>query len=74
MTLLVSMTVGNSSNRTLHTICESLAIPSSLMLDGRLSTLVNYSALLSKIASLSVMIRMFPITLINVVAPDLFGP
>ena len=33
------MTVGNSSNRTLHSICGSLSIASSLMLDDRFSTL-----------------------------------
>ena len=36
---LVSMTVGNLSNRTLHSICGSLSIISSLMLEGRFSTL-----------------------------------
>ena len=51
---LVSTTVGNSSNRTLHSICRSLSIASSLMLDGRFSTLLKYSANLSNIASLSV--------------------
>ena len=65
---LASMTVGNSSNRTLHSICGRLAIASSLVFDGRLSTLLRCSVLLSKIASLSAS------ALSNVVAPELFGP
>ena len=70
---LVSMTVGNSSNGTLHSICGSLLIASSLMLDGRFSTLLNCSAHLFKITSLSVR-RVLPSALSNVVAPELFGP
>ena len=73
MTVLVSMTVGNSSNRTLHSICGSLSIASSLMLDGRFSTLLKCSAHLFKLASLSVR-RVFISALRNVVAPELFGP
>ena len=51
----VSMMVGNSSNRTLHSICGSLSIASSLMLDGRMSTLLKCSAHLPKMDSLSAM-------------------
>ena len=51
---LVSVTVGNSSSRTLPSICGSLLIAFSLTDDGRLSTLLKYSAHLFKIASLSV--------------------
>ena len=49
---VVELTVGNSSNRTLHYICGSLAFASSLMLDSRFSTLLKCSAHLFKIASL----------------------
>ena len=47
--LLVFMKVGNSCN-----ICGCLSIASSLMLDGRFSTLLKCSAHLFKIASISV--------------------
>ena len=66
---LVSTTVGNSSNRTFHSICGSLSIASSLMLDG----VTKYSAYLSKTVSLSEK-RVLPSTLSNVVATELFGP
>ena len=56
---LVSMMVGNSSNKTLHSFCGSLPTASSLMLDGRLSTLLKYSAHLSKMASLSVHVDLY---------------
>ena len=42
----------NSSNRTLHSICGSMSIASSLMLDGRFSKLLKCSAYLSKVASI----------------------
>ena len=48
------MTVGNTSSRRLHSICGSLLIALSLADDEQLSTLLNCSAHLSKIASLSV--------------------
>ena len=51
---IVSVTVGNSSSETLHSICGSLLIALSLTGDGRLSTLLKCSAHLFKIASLSV--------------------
>ena len=66
------MTVGNSSNRTLHSMCGGLSIASSLMLDSRFSTFLKCSAHLFKIASLSVR-RVFPSALTNVVASELFG-
>ena len=60
---LVSMTVGNSSHRTLHSICGSVSIAASLMLHGRLSTL------LPRFASLSIR-RLLPSALSNVVTPE----
>ena len=57
---LVSMTVGNSSNRTLHSICGSLSIASSLMLDGRFNTLLKCSAhLFSKLGLTNVAVGRF---------------
>ena len=71
--LIVAMTVGNSSNRTLHYICGSPSIASSLVLDGRFSTLLKCSAHFFKKASLS-MRRVLPSALSNVVAPELLRP
>ena len=64
---LVSLTVGNSPSRTLHSICGSLLIACSLTDDGRLSTLSKCSVHLSKVASLSVY------ALSSGVAPEHFG-
>ena len=68
----VSVTVGNSSSRTLHSICGSLLIALSLTGDGRLSTLLKCSAHLFKIASLSVR-SVLPSALSSGVAPELLG-
>ena len=70
---IVSVTVGNSSSRTLHSICGSLLIALSLTDDGQLSTLLKCSAHLFKIASLSVR-SVLPSALSSGVAPELFGP
>ena len=67
------MKVGNSSSRTLHSICGSLLIALSLTDDGRLSTLLKCSAHLFKIASLSVR-SVLPSALRSGVAPEIFGP
>ena len=66
------MTVGNSSNRTLHSICGSLLIALSLTDGERLSILLKCSADLSKIASLSVK-GVLPSALSSGVAPEPFG-
>ena len=70
---LVSVTVENSSSRTLHSICDSLLIALSLTDDGRLRTLLNCSVHLSKIASLSVR-SVLTCVLSSGIAPELFGP
>ena len=70
---LVSMTVGKSSNRILHSICGSLSIESSLMVEGQLSTHLKCSAYLSKTTSLSVK-RVILSALSNVVPPEFSGP
>ena len=70
---LVSVTVGKSPSRTLHSIGGSLLIALSLTVDGRLRTLLKCSAHLSKITSLSVR-SVLPSALSSGVAPELFGP
>ena len=49
--LLVFVTVGSSSSRTLQSNCGSLLITFSLLVDGQLSTFMKCSVHLSKIAS-----------------------
>ena len=65
------MTVGNSSSRTLHSICSSLSIALELVDDGQLDTMLKCSARLSRIASISVR-SVLQSTLSIGVAPKLF--
>ena len=66
------MTVGNSSSKTWHSICGSRWIALLLTADGLLSTLLECSAHLSKIASLSVR-SVLPSVLSSGVAPELWA-
>ena len=67
--MLVSVMVGKSSRRTLHSVCGSLLIALSLAVDGRLSTLLKCSV----ITSLSVK-SVLSSALSTRMAPELFGP
>ena len=66
------MTVGKPSSRTLHSICGSQLISLSLIDDMQMGTLLKCSALLSKIASLSVR-SVLQSVLSSGVAPEVFG-
>ena len=68
----LSVTVGKSSSRILHSICGSLSIALSLTVDGRLSTLLK-CVHLYKIEYLS-MRSVLPSALSSGMVPELFGP
>ena len=73
--LIVSMMVGNSSRRRLHSISSSMLTALSLTVDELLGALLTCSVNLSRITSLSVRM-VFPSALSRGgggVAPELFG-